>query len=52
MYISELSSLLCQVKIERNRYTNTQRTLKRVMLIAQQAEKRDNKLQKYNQFYT
>ncbi|KAL6588697.1 WD40 repeat-like protein [Neocallimastix sp. 'constans'] len=42
--ISELSSLLCQVKVERNRLTNTQRTLKRVMSIAQQGEKRENNL--------
>jgi len=45
--ISELSSLLCQVKIERSRFTNTQRTLKRIILIAQQAEKRENSSQKY-----
>ncbi|KAG4096896.1 WD40 repeat-like protein [Neocallimastix lanati (nom. inval.)] len=44
--ISELSSLLYQVKVERNKLINTQRTLKRVMLIAQQAEKRENNLQK------
>ncbi|ORX44505.1 WD40 repeat-like protein [Piromyces finnis] len=49
--ISELSNLLCQVKIERLRYTNTQRTLKRVMLIAQQVEKRENNMHKYKQYY-
>ena len=41
-----MSSLLYQVKVERNKLINTQRTLKRVMLIAQQAEKRENNLQK------